>query len=660
MPIINILDVATANRIAAGEVVERPASIVKELVENSLDAGATAVTVETREGGVGYLRITDNGAGFPHNEVRVAFERHATSKLASGDPLDRIGTLGFRGEALPSIASVARVELTTRQKGQSSGVRLMVEGGVFGELREVGCPEGTTMVVRDLFFNTPARRAFLKKETTEAGHVGDAVLQLSLSREDVAFRLITNGRTNFHTPGDGDLLKTIQMLYGREISNDLIEIDSAFPGGSLRGYIGLQDAARANRQRESFFVNGRAVRSPLLATALEEAVKGSIAIGRYPFCVLKLITPLDKVDVNVHPNKLEVRFRDEADIRAAVFAAVSDALKPRSVGMRVPLLPGSSTEMGKTVERIEPTHMPTAPAVPALTKPVAPPPYAERPVAPYVAAERSAMRLPRHDLETPWPEDLPAFLKDTPAKMPQGNGTEASASAKRTSAQTEPEQPHRMDRISVQTVERLPAKPIAQATEMPMTAQPRLIGTLFSTYVLIERESDFLMIDQHAAHERLLFEKLRAAMESGNAVAQPLLIPFFYDTTPGEKERILEHMADLEAMGFAVEDFGPAALRVSSVPHLLGDPQLKDFFVDLAARLDSIHAMNTAEMKRDELARIACHKAVKGGDHLDRREIETLLEMMDARDVPLTCPHGRPIVLRMTRVELEKRFRRTQ
>ncbi len=633
MPQIQILDIATSNRIAAGEVVERPASIVKELIENSLDAGASAVSVEVREGGIDYLRVTDNGAGFPPEEVRIAFERHATSKLRSGDALDNIATLGFRGEALPSIAAVSRVELTTRRAGQESGVRLAIEGGSVKDLREAGCPEGTTMVVRDLFYNTPARKAFLKRASTEGGYVGDAVLQLSLARPDVSFRMILNGRTIFHTPGDNDLLKTITVLFGRDIASDLVPIQGTWDHSGLEGFVGLQDAARANRQREYFIVNGRFVRSPLLALAVEEAVRGGVAIGKYPFCVLTLRVPLDAVDVNVHPNKLEVRFRDEGQVRSNVISVVSQCLKPADVAVRVPLFPPEAEKpLQKDIQRV------------AMDWKTGGDPFRGMMATPRTtaAAEPGAMALPGALLP---PRSAPAYNAQPPraAVLPPG-----------------PHAPREIDvEIQEVAVRKIETAPQAEPVPMAIAQESRSLGTLFATYLLVESGDILYLIDQHAAHERLLYDQLKESLATG-AGAQALLIPYAFDVTPRERARVIENLDHFSALGFRIEEFGPTSFRVETVPHILGDPQLRDFFIEFLDQLDSISSMRTADLKRDAIARIACHKAVKAGDRLSAQEIDALLGRVMQEDMPLTCPHGRPILLRMTRAEIEKRFRRTQ
>lgn len=641
---IEILDIATSNRIAAGEVVERPASVVKELIENSLDAQASAITVEIREGGIDYLRVTDNGIGLPPGEVRIAFERHATSKIRSGDALDQIGTLGFRGEALPSIAAVSRVELTSRQRGQESGMRIDIEGGRVNDLREAGCPEGTTFVMRDLFFNTPARRKFLKRAATEGGYVGDAVLQLALSRPDVSFRMINSGKTVFHTPGNGEHTAAIAVLFGREMSRQLIGITGRMSGLEIQGCLGLQDAARANRQHEYFFVNGRFVRSPLLALALEEACRGHIAIGKYPFAVLYFTVPPDSIDVNVHPNKLEVRFRDEGMARQAVIGIVEECLRPQSVQARVPLFPPEKPRQeARPQPRIEGATQPF-PAKAQDAWPQEEAPKAERPDTelyermfppPPKRMQESAFALPLVPYsppEKPMPAPVTAPVEE------ESEAEETVAPAAQQAAPVPPPEPIEM------AIERVP---------------PRLIGTLFSTYMLVQHEGSLLVIDQHAAHERLLYEQLMASMEQG-AHAQSLLIPYSFQATPREREKLLENLDMLSTMGFAIEEFGESAFRVDAVPHILGEPQLKEFFIELLDNLDRISQLKALELKRDAIAGMACHKAVKGGDVLTQAELTRLLAMVLDENTPLTCPHGRPILLKMTRAELERRFRRIQ
>ena len=624
---IQVLDTQTANRIAAGEVVERPASVAKELLENALDAGATAVTLEIREGGIAYLRVTDNGCGIAPEDCRVAFERHATSKIRSGDDLSRIGTLGFRGEALPSIASVARVELTTRVKDAVAGVKLVMEGGQLQDVREAGCPQGTTFVVKDLFFNTPVRRKFLKRAATEAGYVADVATELALSRPDIAVRFVNNGKPVFQTVGNGDLRSVIYVLHGREVSSGVLPFEGGVGATRVSGYVGVGSLARGNRNYEYFFVNGRCIRNAQLSAAVENACRERVMIGKYPYCVLNLTVPLDAVDVNVHPNKLEVRFKDDFPIRENVQAIVETAF----------------------AQSVEPLRE----VAPAQEEPKAIP----QPIQP----EKTAAPKPEQ-LSMTQPAAAPAFMAPRP---------QPATASKALHIHESPVSAMHMTSAMPWSDPTPPAKPVqppqevrrAEPPAQPLRVEPIgttaiIIGQLFSTYLLVQRDDKLLIIDQHAAHERILYERFRQEVDERKR-SQPMLVPYLFTASMREETLLNENLDKLNSMGFEIEPFGERTFRVTAVPMLLGAPQAKDFFVELLDRIESLASLETRDIKRDALVQMACKKAIKAGDALSQQEVNTLLALIAGEEMP-TCPHGRPIIIPITKHELERKFKRIQ
>ena len=624
---IQVLDTQTANRIAAGEVVERPASVAKELLENALDAGATAVTLEIREGGIAYLRVTDNGCGIAPEDCRVAFERHATSKIRSGDDLSRIGTLGFRGEALPSIASVARVELTTRVKDAVAGVKLVMEGGQLQDVREAGCPQGTTFVVKDLFFNTPVRRKFLKRAATEAGYVADVATELALSRPDIAVRFVNNGKPVFQTVGNGDLRSVIYVLHGREVSSGVLPFEGGMGATRVSGYVGVGSLARGNRNYEYFFVNGRCIRNAQLSAAVENACRERVMIGKYPYCVLNLTVPLDAVDVNVHPNKLEVRFKDDFPIRENVQAIVETAFAQSAEPLRE--VAPAQEEPKVIPQPIQPEK--TAAPKPeqlSMTQPAAAPAF----MAPRPQPATASKALHIHE--------SPVSAMHMTSAMPWSDPTPPA----------KPVQPP-------QEVRR--AEPPAQPLRVePIGTTAVIIGQLFSTYLLVQRDDKLLIIDQHAAHERILYERFRQEVDERKR-SQPMLVPYLFTASMREETLLNENLDKLNSMGFEIEPFGERTFRVTAVPMLLGAPQAKDFFVELLDRIESLASLETRDIKRDALVQMACKKAIKAGDALSQQEVNTLLALIAGEEMP-TCPHGRPIIIPITKHELERKFKRIQ
>ena len=660
---IRILDAATVGRIAAGEVVERPSSVVKELMENSVDAGAAAITVEIRGGGIDYLRVTDNGCGIEADQVRMAFENHATSKLQNADQLDDIRTLGFRGEALPSIASVSHIEMTTRARGRDTGVKLNIDGGRDMRIREAGCPEGTTIVMKDLFYNVPVRRAFLKKPGYEGGLVSDAVARMILGNPGISIRYINNGSKSYHSMGDGKLRHAVYAVYGKQTAEQMIDVNAGEGGTSIYGLIGVGELAKATRAHQAFFINGRSVRCAALSRALEEVCRSRVTIGMYPMCVLNLVVPPTSVNVNVHPNKLEVRFKDETAMRATAEKLLASAFEGERVLQLHPERMSSPTiERVTTVRQIVPTPQaqasgggepvpeqppaPTEPDVMSGTDERMPGPPSPPPVAPRTQGRREKsvqidlfQRVMREEMQKLG--EASYALREDPLSpiAPSGAPLESPAVSEPTH-----EPVGRLQRVEKEAPE--------------LTRPYRVIGTVLRTYILIEANDSLVMIDQHAAHERLQYEKLMAQLEAGRG-SQQLLTAMVIRLTRREMALILDNLDALRQAGYDVEPFGETDIQIRAVPFILGRADLKPAFMDTINALSRLGSA-TVDSRRAEVMQMACKSAVKGGDPLSPNEIEALIGQMLRTGAPPTCPHGRPVMKVLTRRDLEKMFKRIQ
>ena len=655
---IRILDAAIVGRIAAGEVVERPCSVSKELMENSLDAGATSITVEIKGGGIDSLRVTDNGCGIEPGQVRLAFENHATSKLTSAEQLGNIATLGFRGEALPSISSVAHVEMTTRARKQDAGVRLNIDGGQGMRVREIGCPEGTTVLVNDLFYNIPVRRTFLKKPGYEGGLVGDVVARMLVGNPGVSVRFVNNGKTVYHSFGDGKLRHAVFAVYGKETAEKMLELDVSEGGVRLYGLIGVGDCAKQTRAHQMFFINGRSVRCALLSRALERVCQGRVTIGMYPMCALNLVLPSGSVDVNVHPNKLEVRFRDEQALYASVEKLLGSAFAKESMLDAVGKQQLERQTTSTTVREIAITN-PENDAIPqktteVLTVPEAPAKPEQTPsTAAFLGHERQMAIMRREAaLQEAVPAPLPvAFFQETRQRGTQN----ALHLVEREKAEElhAPEQP-----VSRQEVKCAPEQISALEQVEEKTPEFRVIGVLFKTYILVEANDSLVLIDQHAAHERLRYEKYVRALDQG-AASQRLLTPMILRVTSREMAAVMENKEALTQAGYEVEAFGDTDLRVMAVPLIMGRTDARPLLMETINALGGMKSM-ALDARREEIMQRACKGAVKAGDTLSESEISSLIADMLASGAPPTCPHGRPVARVLTRRELERMFKRIQ
>ena len=659
---IKLLDASVANKIAAGEVVERPASIVKELVENSIDAGASSVTVEIRGGGSELIRISDNGCGMEEEDVKQAFLRHATSKISRAEDLNDINTLGFRGEALASIAAVSRVRLVTRTADAQEGTEIELEGGKIQKFCAAGCPEGTGIWVKELFFNTPARRKFLKKPSQEASYIGEAMTRLAISNPGISMRFISEGKTLLHTPGDGNLLSAIRAIYGAEVSGNMLPVDYEANHIRLTGYLGNRELQKNNRSWQLLFVNGRWIKNQLVSQAAQDAYAGRLNIGKFPFFILKMELSGNLVDVNVHPNKQEVRFADGLPVYETVNRAVYDALRvhqevPGLFRDRLPQISGTAgiievetvgQETPACIEgagKTQPAGMPAEPvvlekgnmAVPAYPA-SAPEPSAPQP-AKEAAPENSFLQPPEQEKQRV-AQEVKKFAEFIAQSAPEVAETGFSP---------------------VELFQRSP-QPAAMQQELALSYQPqyKVTGILFDTYILLEAGEDVYIVDQHAAHERLLFEKFMKQAGENASASQLMLAPAVIQVSPAEQAILEEMLPQLEEIGYEIEAIGPGAFAVKAAPAALGTVDPERFISGLLDESASLRQLKSAELKRSRLIQLSCKSAVKGGDKLSGEDIEKLMELIVQENIPLSCPHGRPILIKLTKRELEVRFKRIQ
>lgn len=667
MAAIKKLSPEIIGQIAAGEVVERPAAAVKELVENSIDAGAKNVTVELREGGIRYLRVSDNGRGIPAEQIRMAFERHATSKISEAKDLFDIQTLGFRGEALASIAAVSKVTCTTRTQEAAFGTRATVEAGEFTDIRQAASPVGTTIVAQDLFFNTPVRLKFLKKPAAEAALVSDYMLRLILSHPEVAFRYVSQGKTVYRSLGDGKLESALYALYGREAFQQMLRVSGSMNGVLLSGFVGVGELSRGNRQQQSFFVNGRYFRSAALSAALEKGCEGRVMIGRFPMCALFLEMPRAQVDVNVHPNKLEVRFQNEISVAAAVEQLVREAMHGESLGAKLnqsatPDVQPQQRPSFSVVElagedpvRPEPPEAEAPAARPEETRPrtEAVPPKPVRIAAP---AERPVLR------ESMAPASIARVMAMPPVMPPSAPPGEAPKPVASTAEPKVP--PARPASLLMPAPKPEPVEEKAEQTVLEpvreMEQPLRLAGILFDTYWVFEAGDRVLLVDQHAAHERILYDRLMARFEN-ERVSQKLLTPQLVKLTPYDMTLVSEFAPVLAAAGFDVAPFDSECVALRAIPTFFGENDSpKELLLEALSEWQAGRGQVTRERLRRRVAQMACKHAIKGGDRLSDTEISGFLrEMLKSEAMP-TCPHGRPIVVEVTRYSLEKRFKRIQ
>ena len=639
MPKIIQLSPHVANLIAAGEVVERPASVAKELLENAVDAGASQITVEIRDGGMTFLRVTDNGCGMSPEDARTAFLRHATSKLRSAEDLAAISTMGFRGEALAAIASVSRIDLLTRTAGALFGTSLHLEAGAITEESEAGCPEGTTIIVRDLFFNTPARMKFMKSDTVEGSRVTAAVQMQALAHPEVAFRLLRDGKEVLSTPGKGALEAAVYCVYGRECAK-MVQVDSRWESCTLTGYVSKPTDSRPSRAFQTFFVNGRPVKSKLMIAALEEAYRNQIMVGKFPACVLHLQLPANAVDVNVHPAKTEVKFLSEKTVFDCIHYGVLGALNRATDRPQVQF---------KSAPPVSQPAQPTAPAKAPASTPAQPPRkenfYRTMTTEEYKAFTQAVQSAPQ-------PKSAAAAA--TVAKIEQQSAMPLREPVILPAAAPKPE-PIKPPVLPATP----PVDPEPEQTQFPMPEEIpwRMVGELYNAYIIVEQGEDAYLIDKHAAHERILFEKLKANQEKISS--QALLTPLPVRLTPEAAGELLSNGSMLEELGFEVEEFGENTVLVRQIPMDLDQADAADALETLAADLLNGRKERKDTVRDELLHTVACKAAIKAGWVTSETELLALVKQVMADEDLKHCPHGRPICITLSKKQLEKQFKRS-
>ncbi len=664
MPSIQILDENTVNKIAAGEVIERPASVVKELLENAIDARASAVTVEIREGGIGFIRVTDNGCGIAKEELSLAFLRHSTSKIRSVEDLFMISSLGFRGEALASIASVAQVEVITRTRDSLTASRYQIEGGVEKSLEEIGAPEGTTFIVRNLFFNTPVRRKFLKTAMTEAAHVADLVEKIALSHPEISFRFILNHQNKLFTSGNHSLRDIIYTIYGREITSNLIPLNRVYDAVTISGFIGKPVITRSNRAFENYFINGRYIKSPLIGKALEEAYRPFMMQHKYPFTMLQLTVEPELLDVNVHPTKMELRFQDNETMFRLVRDAVAEGLKERELIPQVQLDEREQKKEEQEIRRLtQKTNVPR------------PEPFEKNRLGRMFSGggkNETGQCVKTQDIadrirEAAVPYGLVSHVKtslvserengviDSKRDQEGRSGSESrdtrqtqsgSMILKKDAGLSERMTSHQMDLFEEKLL------------EPKSRSRHRLIGQLFDTYWMVEFEDQLYIIDQHAAHEKVLYEQTMAEYQKREHTSQMLEPPIILSLDARQENLFRDHLNYFTELGFQIESFGGREWAVRGVPDNLFALAQKTLLTEMLDELSEDTFSGSSSLIRVKVASLSCKAAVKGRHTMSFAEADHLIDLLLDLENPYACPHGRPTIISMSRYELEKKFKR--
>ena len=678
MPEIQLLDQATINQIAAGEVIDRPSSVVKELLENAIDAKATAITVEIKDGGISFIRITDNGCGIEKDQVRKAFLRHATSKLHTIDDLLDIGSLGFRGEALSSIAAIAQVELISKPPEAMLGISYQIEDGEEKSLTQIGAPDGTTILVRNLFYHVPARKKFLKTAATEGNYINQLMENMAMLRPDISMRFINGGQNKLYTSGNGRLKDLIYTIYGREISSNVLEINYECPLFTVTGYIGKPIISRGNRTFENYYINGRFVKSRLIAAAIEQAYKPFMMQHRYPFTVLHIKIKPELIDVNVHPAKMEVRFQQENEIYELLAGAIENTLRGKE------FIPDVSDD-GKAEKKVQEKQKLPEPfeqrRLQAM-KEIIPPPPAEhkiqneqKPSAEHKTQSeqklftenkiQSEQKLPKNEEQPKVPSKLSdpsgeykiekkQTIKDSDSKWELASGIHK-----------------RIGQDVSQTVNQMPPQPeqkLEKPEQQTLFTEPllsekarihhRLIGQLFDTYWLIQYGNQLYIMDQHAAHEKVNYERLMEAYRKKERITQFVSPPMVISLTRAEEAILEEFKSEFERIGFTIEPYGGREYAISEIPANLYGINEKELFLEMLSDLEDRGSMQPSELIASKLASMSCKAAIKGGQKISFQEADALVSQLLTLENPYACPHGRPTIITMTKYELEKKFKR--
>ena len=672
---IQVLDQKTIDKIAAGEVVERPASVVKELVENSIDSGATAITVEIKEGGISLIRVTDNGCGIPAEQVPTAFLRHATSKIISIEDLLTVRSLGFRGEALSSIAAVGQVELITKTGDAMTGLRYEIHGGIEQNVEEIGCPEGTTFIVRNLFYNTPARRKFLKTAMTEGNYVSELVEQIAMSHPDISFKFVNNGQNKLSTSGNGSLKDILYHIYGRDIAANLLPIEAERNGMKISGYVAKPYISRGNRSFEHYFVNGRYIKSPIITKAIEEAYKTFVMIHKFPFVAIYLTVDSKLLDVNVHPRKMEMRYSRGDELYKFIFEEI------RYVLLQKELIPEVSQTAARKKADSEPPAAPSVPEPFETNRRKQESVYSSEKKDNFQSFYGLQNETPPtvHEKEAIYQATVTLEHASTPVVTAEHITSERITSGIEASSKNPSEKNISVEQPSIESLEQTSAETGTPEPEvqsnirkdqislfesgfMTEEARPkhRLIGQLFKTYWLIEYENNLFIMDQHAAHEKVMYEKLMKQYEKREILSQQIHPPLVISVNPVEQEALRKNMDFFEQMGFQIESFGGNEYMLRAVPLETYGLAAQDIFIDFVDSLTEEGNHLNIDLFIYKIATMACKAAVKGNMKLSFAEADALIDQLLQLDNPYNCPHGRPTIIAMTETELEKKFRRIQ
>lgn len=694
MKTIEVLDQQTIDKIAAGEVIERPASVVKELVENAIDAGANAVTVEIRDGGTSLIRITDNGEGIVQGQVPLAFLRHATSKIKRVEDLLGVTSLGFRGEALSSIAAVCQVELITKTAGSLTGTRYIIEGGIEKSIEEIGAPEGTTFLVRNIFFNTPARKKFLKSSMTEAGYINDLMERLALSHPNVSFKFISNNQTKMHTSGNDNLKDIIYNVYGRDIANHLITLENANEQVSLKGYIGKPIISRGNRNYENYFINGRYIKSSIIARAIEDAYKTFMMQHKYPFTAIHFTMDGDLLDINVHPTKMELRFADNEKMYQLVYDSVKQGLTQKELIPEVTVKEDKTEKIkeAKVLQSIpepfekkrleqmrEKSNYQASQAKPFAPKSDTSRSFAENPPVPprkpvssasFVtpasantpASHSERNMLPDAQADTSVQTDAAGTLhkalhkalhKDVAADLKKTSESQVESDLKKT-ADAGADQADQALIKSSQQLDLFEGKLLSKES----VSEHRIIGQVFGTYWLVEFQEKLYIIDQHAAHEKVLYERTMKNLNDRTYTSQYLSPPIILTLSMQEEDLLNRYMDNFTQIGFEIEPFGGKEYSIRAVPDNLFGITQQDLFIEMLDSLGEQTGRMKAEVINEKIASMSCKAAVKGNHKMTAMEAENLIAELLTLENPYNCPHGRPTIISMTKYEMEKKFKR--
>lgn len=673
---IVLLDDLTINQIAAGEVIERPANVVKELVENSLDANATSVSVEIENGGITYMRITDNGKGIEPDDIDLAFERHATSKIRRAEDLVRVSTMGFRGEALASIAAIAKVEMVTRTKNNETGTKVIVEGGNILSKEECGAPIGTTITIRELFYNTPVRYKFLKKDFTEGGYIETAVERIALIHPEVGFKLINNKKEVLHTSGNGNMTDVVYNVFGKDIASNLVDVNFQYENIRVTGVVGKPEIARSNRSNQMFYVNGRFIKDKTLSAAAEEAYRTMIPHGKFGFCILNINIPPEQVDVNVHPAKLEVRFSEEGKVFKAIHYAIKntllgvDLVREDDDNNYVPDVKNiTSEDSSKNTDTFGSKVVP-------ISENVAP----KRTLFDIFKGKQEKNNTVKEEELKDNEYIIEVTQKEEKEKKSFMNNLTANSESKitRPIEIKNPEEVENLHRLETNTETNEDANVESKDTNNTITEEGqvntffekdfsdkapipeyKILGVAFDTYILLQMDEDIYILDQHAAHERVLYEKIKENFyRSGGKEVQMLLLPDILEVSKRDMHMIKDHIDLFEQAGFALEEFGENTIKINGVPVICYEMDTKALFMDILDGIDITTRTNKQDIEEKFIATVACKAAVKANMKLDEREIRGLLDQMLLLDNPFTCPHGRPTAIRITKYEIEKKFGR--